>query len=393
VDCYSHRIDCSTGNTILGLGYDAQGNLANWNGKVHNFDYGNRLRSVTDVESYRYDAHGRRIRAWTPSAGLLYSLYSQAGQLLWQRDSRASRRREYVYLNGSLVAERTRPIGGTAETITYQHTDALGTPVLKTSASRVILERREYEPYGKLLNLPLESGPGFTGHDTDPDTQYTYMQQRYYDPRVGRFWSVDPVTAYDTGDWRLFNRYSYAFNNSYKFNDTDGRCPWCAGAAGGAIVGGIAGGMANYAASGGNIRQTVAGVIGGAVGGAITGGTLGAGTSIGASTGLAISSAIAGDAVAQIAENVVEHGTNTAIYSYNIERTALAGVLGAPLGPTSVLVEEVAETSLNVVQKQAIPAALGVLIQVPAAIAIEPEPRRQREDGSSSAVKATQGSP
>jgi hypothetical protein len=88
VDCYSHRIDCSTGNTILGLGYDAQGNLANWNGKVHNFDYGNRLRSVTDVESYRYDAHGRRIRAWTPSAGLLYSLYSQSGQLLWQRDNR-----------------------------------------------------------------------------------------------------------------------------------------------------------------------------------------------------------------------------------------------------------------------------------------------------------------
>ena len=223
MDCYSHRIDCSTGSTILGLGYDAQGNLANWNGKLHNFDYGNRLRSVTDVESYRYDAHGRRIRAWTPSAGLLYSLYSQAGQLLWQHDSRTSKRREYVYLNGSLVAERTRPIGSTAETITYQHTDALGTPVLKTSASRVILERREYEPYGKLLNQPLASGPGFTGHDTDPDTQYTYMQQRYYDPRVGRFWSVDPVTAYSNGDARYFNRYWYAVGNPYKFRDADGR--------------------------------------------------------------------------------------------------------------------------------------------------------------------------
>lgn len=213
--------DCSTGNTILGLGYDAQGNLNNWNGKVHNFDYGNRLRSVTDVESYRYDAHGRRIRAWTPSAGLLYSLYSQAGQLLWQHDSRTSKRREYVYLNGSLVAERTRPIGSTAETITYQHTDALGTPVVKTSASRVILERREYEPYGKLLNQPLASGPGFTGHDTDPDTQYTYMQQRYYDPRVGRFWSVDPVTVDSAGG--NFNRYWYANNNPYRFTDPDGR--------------------------------------------------------------------------------------------------------------------------------------------------------------------------
>jgi len=212
--------DCSTGSTILGLGYDAQGNLANWNGKVHTFDYGNRLRSVTDIESYRYDAHGRRIRAWTPE-GLRYSLYSQAGQLLWQRDARSNKRREYIHLNGSLVAERTRTLTGSTATVTYQHTDALGTPVLKTSASRVVLERREYEPYGKLLNQPLESGPGFTGHDTDPDTQYTYMQQRYFDPRVGRFWSMDPVTVDSVG--RNFNRYWYGNNNPYRFTDPDGR--------------------------------------------------------------------------------------------------------------------------------------------------------------------------
>ena len=215
--------DCSTGTTILGLGYDVQGNMNNWNGKLHNFDYGNRLRSVTDVESYRYDAYGRRLRAWTATGGLLYSLYSQSGQLLWQRDARSAQRREYVYLNGSLVAERSRPLTGSTATLTYQHTDALGTPVVKTSAGRVVLQRREYEPYGKLLNTPLESGPGYAGHDTDPATLYTYMQQRYYDPRVGRFLSVDPVTPYGTGDMRLFNRYAYAANSPYTFKDPDGR--------------------------------------------------------------------------------------------------------------------------------------------------------------------------
>lgn len=48
------------------------------------------------------------------------------------------------------------------------------------------------------------------------------MQQRYYDPTVGRFLSVDPVTAYEnpTG---AFNRYWYANNNPYKFTDPDGR--------------------------------------------------------------------------------------------------------------------------------------------------------------------------
>src|SRR3546814_2627857 len=47
------------------------------------------------------------------------------------------------------------------------------------------------------------------------------MQQRYYDPRVGRFWSVDPVTVDSVGG--NFNRYWYANNNPYRFTDPDGR--------------------------------------------------------------------------------------------------------------------------------------------------------------------------
>lgn len=75
--------DCSTGSTILGTGFDVQGNLANWNGVVYAFDYGNRLRSIAGAESYRYDAWGRRTRS-SSGAGLVYSLYDQGGQLLFQ---------------------------------------------------------------------------------------------------------------------------------------------------------------------------------------------------------------------------------------------------------------------------------------------------------------------
>jgi hypothetical protein len=35
--------------------------------------------------------------------------------------------------------------------------------------------------------------------------------------------SVDPVTAYESGDWRHLNRYAYAYNNPYRFTDPDGR--------------------------------------------------------------------------------------------------------------------------------------------------------------------------
>ena len=48
------------------------------------------------------------------------------------------------------------------------------------------------------------------------------MQQRYYDPQIGRFLSVDPVTALSS-PVGMFNRYKYAANNPYRFADPDGR--------------------------------------------------------------------------------------------------------------------------------------------------------------------------
>ncbi len=228
-DCYdvSWRLtnvkvsgDCSTGSTILGTGFDVQGNLANWNGVAYTFDYGNRLRAIAGLEAYRYDAWGRRTRS-SSTAGLVESLYGRDGQLLYQRDARTSRRRQYVYLAGSLVAEHDRPLSGSTVTVTYQHTDALGTPVATTDAARALLQRSEYEPYGKLLNRPLEDGPAYTGHVSDAATSLVYMQQRYYDPRTARFWSVDPVTVDSAGG--NFNRYWYANDNPYRFADPDGR--------------------------------------------------------------------------------------------------------------------------------------------------------------------------
>jgi len=57
----------------------------------------------------------------------------------------------------------------------------------------------------------------------DAVTGLNYMQQRYYDPELGRFLSVDPIEANGlTG--ANFNRYKYALNNPYKFTDPDGRC-------------------------------------------------------------------------------------------------------------------------------------------------------------------------
>ncbi|WP_338023315.1 RHS repeat-associated core domain-containing protein [Alteromonas genovensis] len=53
-----------------------------------------------------------------------------------------------------------------------------------------------------------------------------YMQARYYDPVIGRFYSNDSVGA--LGHSKIahgFNRYAYANSNTYKFIDPTGEIP------------------------------------------------------------------------------------------------------------------------------------------------------------------------
>jgi RHS repeat-associated protein len=110
-----------------------------------------------------------------------------------------------------------------AQTVEYLHTDALGSVVAVTDANRNVIERREYEPYGWQLTPAVSNGPGYTGHVQDAATGLVYMQQRYYDAQIGRFLSMDPVTA-NSGTGANFNRYWYADNNPYTFIDPTGRC-------------------------------------------------------------------------------------------------------------------------------------------------------------------------
>ncbi|MCD9008264.1 RHS repeat-associated core domain-containing protein [Luteimonas sp. XNQY3] len=126
------------------------------------------------------------------------------------------------------MAIREMPAGGGTAVVKYQHTDALGSPVAVTDSNRAVLERTEYEPYGRPANRAARNGMGYTGHVEDAATGMVYMQQRYYDPGIGRFLSTDPVTAL-SNPVGMFNRYKYAANNPYKYIDPDGRCEMITG--------------------------------------------------------------------------------------------------------------------------------------------------------------------
>lgn len=118
--------------------------------------------------------------------------------------------------------------------IVFFFNDAQGSAVAAISEQGELCWSEQYTPYGdKVINDDLVSVQGcgvigeergFTGHTEDVNSDLVYMQQRYYDPSIGRFLSVDPVAA-DPNNTKTMNRYAYANNNPYRYTDPDGQLP------------------------------------------------------------------------------------------------------------------------------------------------------------------------
>ena len=217
------------GATLYTFGYDSRGNQTSKTPSgqpTQTFTF-NRANQLTDasagVTNFVYDGLGRRAKGGGSSAAQ-YFYYGRSGQQLFSQDTAAGgNRRSYVYLAGSLIARRSQPNAGGQVTATYLHTDALGSPVIETNASGGISQSREWlTVWGEPVSGSYQDGPGYTGHQTDTELRLSYMQQRYYDPGVGRFLSADPVRA-NPASGTNFNRYWYGNNNPVKFVDPDGR--------------------------------------------------------------------------------------------------------------------------------------------------------------------------
>ena len=108
------------------------------------------------------------------------------------------------------------------EEVIYYHNDALGSPIAATDQEGRVVWRKSYTPYGQPIGPAAPNEPGYTGKFEEPDLGIQNFGARWYDPRIGRFLSTDPV-GFDPQNPQSFNRYAYANNNPYKYVDPDGR--------------------------------------------------------------------------------------------------------------------------------------------------------------------------
>jgi RHS repeat-associated protein len=114
-----------------------------------------------------------------------------------------------------------------ADTVTFYHNDASGSPLLATNSTGDLLWKENYRPYGEKLNQQtagIENNIGFHGKPFDENSALSYIGARYYNPSLGRFTGIDPQ-GFDPDNLHSSNRYAYANNNPYKYVDPDGHSP------------------------------------------------------------------------------------------------------------------------------------------------------------------------
>ncbi len=195
--------------------YDGNGNLAGDGTRTFEWDAENRLTRVTqggpELARFTYDGQGRRAQKIAGSVTHTY-VYDDTNII----EERLSSGQTYDFVQGPGV-DRPLAMRDQASVVNYYLADHLGSIAQTTSAAAAVTLTREYDPWGNPIQGSTTAGYAFTGREWDSEISAYYYRARYYDPKIGRFVSEDPI-RFKGG----INFYSYVENNPTNFVDPDG---------------------------------------------------------------------------------------------------------------------------------------------------------------------------
>jgi len=217
--CSSFPLSLTISNnkiTNTGYGYDAAGNLTGDGSYTYTYDAANRLTSAGGV-SYIYDGRNMRVKK---SNGTLY-WRDYFGDTLAESDPSGNVVNEYVFFGGARIA-RVDSSGN----VLYYFQDRIGTTRAITTSAGVVCYNADFLPFGTeqaLVNSCAQNYK-FTGYERDSETGLDYAFFRYYNSRLGRFMSADPLEG-SVGEPQSLNRYAYVLNNPCNLADPLGLDP------------------------------------------------------------------------------------------------------------------------------------------------------------------------
>ncbi|AWB66964.1 hypothetical protein C2869_11175 [Saccharobesus litoralis] len=253
---YVNRLDYVTSNSSTHVfSHDNYGNVTN-NGR-HQFTYDLAHQPITisgnQNGSFVYDGNYKRVKQ-TIDGKTIYSVYTLGAGLVSQYNLTENLHTDYINAAGTSIA-KIQSFGSDVN----PDSQAFGEDISPLGDSGSIIGSEHYKPYGESSQNPADSvnDIDFTGHVKD-SSGLVYMQARYYDPVIGRFYSNDPVSTIEAISRGRpvygFNRYTYANNNPYKYTDPDGEWSVVTILA---VVGVVA--LGGYAA-GDTVKKTIASI-------------------------------------------------------------------------------------------------------------------------------------
>lgn len=214
--------------TTTGFSYDAAGNMTSEpapNGFTYTYDGENHLTQAagtpTGTWTYVYDGRGLRVEKSNASGGTIY-WRSISGDTIAETDLTGSTTnaayKEYIFFAGQRIASRD-----SSANVYYFYRDQIGSITAITNASGTPCYQATFTPYGQEMatETTCPSNYKFTGYERDAETGLDYAFARYYNSRLGRFMSPDPLAG-SSSDPQTLNRYAYGGNNPINFTDPSG---------------------------------------------------------------------------------------------------------------------------------------------------------------------------
>lgn len=220
-------------STGQGYSYDANGNMTqDASGQRFGFDAENHQKEFflssnsgsTPDATYHYDGDGRRVKKISSTETTVF-----------------------VYdAGGKAIAEYSTVLASTPQ-VSFLTQDHLGSQRIITNENGTVTDRKDFASFGDDVTASRTSGIGYTsaeeprknytGYEKDAESGLEFAQARYYNPKHGRFTSVDPLTASASiKNPQTFNRYSYVLNSPYKYVDPLGLIHTSTGAHGGTLT-------------------------------------------------------------------------------------------------------------------------------------------------------------
>ena len=227
-DSYTYVYDLN-GNLISKLAKAGTG-LSNW---TYSYDTLDQLIEVSQdgltVESYRYDAFGRRSlistvegAGLTTDVALINDGSDRAIDVTQGPLGQAIPLRRYTHsanVDEPLQLE-TFDTDGTFDAAYTYHADHLGSIRYLTDSSGTIVNAYDYDSYGRPLfgTTSFDQPFAYTGREWDAATGLYHYRARAYDAETGRFLQEDPI-GFAAGD---LNVYRYVGSNPLSYTDPSG---------------------------------------------------------------------------------------------------------------------------------------------------------------------------